>query len=334
MAKTHQKNRDLTEKLHTAEELLESEREEFKRKVEQLESNIKEDETKDEVKQFKSTINRLRGDRDEWRNKAERQSILIDGYEVEKEALEEKLDECENQLELAQSKIKNFGTYLKDVGGLEKVEGDSINKGNSVDRVSSVDEDEDSSKPSDLDDSNPLDEGTRVDEMLDKLEGEETNEILDKSMELVSDLMDDRSAAEGVKEAGDLDSEEDEEDEELKEEEENKENVESNGVGGNISTSGSDEDYEGEDGKGRKSMQGTGSDEDVNEEHEGSNAADFVDSSNDEREAKEEAERKENLFTIDSETIFMASDGEFCNEQFQIGRVLVSNYKETKKFPY
>ena len=84
------------------------------------------------------------------------------------------------------------------------------------------------------------------------------------------------------------------------------------------------------EGKGRKSMQGTGSDEDVNEEHEGSNAADFVDSSNDEREAKEEAARKENLFTFDSETIFMPSDEEFCNEQFQIGRVLVSNYKETK----
>ena len=52
-----------------------------------------------------------------------------------------------------------------------------------------------------------------------------------------------------------------------------------------------------------------------------------IDSSNDEDEAKQEATKDDD---INSETIVMRSDEEFANEQFKVGKMIVSNYIETK----
>ena len=59
------------------------------------------------------------------------------------------------------------------------------------------------------------------------------------------------------------------------------------------------------------------------------NLEEDVDSSNDEPEAKED-NSKNTMECFDSGTVLLPSDEEFADEQFNIGRLLVSNYKKTK----
>jgi hypothetical protein len=333
LADMNKNNNALKEKVLNLEETIEKEKVDHEIKMETMQQEIgtlkdgrKEvaqelENVKQEpaIASLKKNINRIRDERDAWKVKTEEKERLIAGYEVEKEALEKKLDECESDLNETKKKLKNteqklkkFGKYLHKVNdrtgsendddeeyeGSEEdfeEEGTSEGKGNeTIDSKGEVKEDciEDGDSIPDNDrEQGNHDAGSKTDVSLETEPPSQTTVDLD-------DITDTKGRR------GDF------------EEKDVVEGSSGDDFVNNIKPDKMVKKGKSEGKKKKKSLTSALFNDESDEEL-------MVDSSNDEEMAKKRNE-------INSETFFLDSEEEFADEQFDVGRTIVSNFKKDK----